>query len=379
MKAMTRGRLAAEVRAFDLPWMPIQQLPIRLALTLATVASLACAETAAPPAAPEEVVVVLNTASATLSLVPVAAPNQVSTVPLGASDVQPVSVTARGPTAVVPLRGRDAIAVVDLRAGELVNTIPLAPGAGVAGAALISDSVAYVSNSRLNTITRVDLSTGDTASITVGHTPQQVTFTRGRVLVMNTNLDSLGKPAGESWISVVDPESGIAGAEFDSIPLIGPGNAQFSAVAGDGLVYVVQDGDPSLDEGRLSVVDPVGRRELASFGGFGFGPGDLTADGGDRLLISSRTEGLMVFDTAERAVVRGEGNGIAIPANTGVAVDSQGRIYALEAGCSDTGRVHVLRRDFTEIRAVPVGQCATQALLARVPPMGVETTDDTPM
>jgi hypothetical protein len=158
--------------------------------------------------------------------------------------------------------------------------------------------------------------------------------------------------------------------------LIGPGNAQFSAVAGDGLVYVVQDGDPSVDEGRVSIVDPVRRRELASFGGFGFGPGDLTADGGDRLLISSRTEGLMQFDTAERAVIRGEGNGIPIPGNTSVAVDSQGRVYALEAGCSDHGLVHVLRPDFTEIRTVRVGQCATQALLARVPPAGVETTDD---
>jgi hypothetical protein len=312
-----------------------------------------------------------------LSLLPVAAPTQVSTIPLGPADDQPVSVTTRGGTAVVPLRGRDAIAVVDLRSGQLVNKIALAPGSGVGGAALVSDSVVYVSNSNLNTITRVDLATGDTASLAVGNTPQQMIFTRGRILVMNANLDSLGEPAGESWISVIDPESGAAGGLVDNIPLIGPGNAQFSTVAGDGLVYVVQDGNPSIHQGRLSVVDPVRRRELASFGGFGFGPGDLTAAGGDRLLISSRSEGLMEFDTAERAVIRGEGNGIPIPGNTGVAVDSRGRIYALEAGCSDNGRVHLLRPDFTEIRSVAVGQCATQVLLARVPPAGVETTDDT--
>jgi hypothetical protein len=350
----------------------------RVGLGLVTLASFSCAETAAPPPAPEEIVLVLNTTGATLSLLPVAAPTQVATVPLGGSDVQPVSVTTRGSTAVVPLRGQDAIAVVDLRNGQLVNTIALAPGSGVAGAALISDSVVYVSNSSLNTVTRVDLATGDTASIAVGSTPQQMLFTRGRVLVMNANLDSLGKPVGESWISVVDPASGTAGGVVDNVPLIGPGNARFSTVAGDGLVYVIQDGDPSVDEGRLSVVDPVRRRELASFGGFGFGPGDLTADRGDRLLISSRTEGLMEFDTADRAVIRGEGNGIPIPGNTGVAVDSQGRIYALESGCSDNGQVHLLRPDFSEIRSIAVGQCATQALLARVPPAGVETADDTP-
>jgi hypothetical protein len=319
-------------------------------------------------------VVVLNTTAATLSLVPVDAPTQISTIPLGASDVQPVSVATRGATAVVPLRGRDAIAVVDLRAGVLVNTIALAPGSGVAGAVLVNDSVAFISNADLNTVTRVDLATGDTASIAVGNTPQHVTFTRGRVMVLNANLDDQGKPAGESSISVIDPANAVGVAA--TIQLVGPGQARFSTVAGDGLLYVIQEGDPSIDEGRLSIVDPVDRREVASFGGFGFGPGDLTADDSDRLLISSRTEGLMEFDSAERVVVRGEGDGVVIPANSGVAVDSQGRIYALEAGCSGTGILHVLRTDFSEIRSVPVGQCASQALLARVPVEGVETTDD---
>jgi hypothetical protein len=354
--------------------MKTTRLTVGLALALA--GSTSCAETSAPLPPPEEVVVVLNTSAATLSLIPVAAPTQVSTIPLGALDVQPASVTTRGAFAVIPLQGRDAIAVVDLRAGQLVNTIPLAPGSGVAGAALISDSIAYVSNSSLQTVTRVDLSTGDTVSIPVGRTPQEITFTRGRVLVINANLDDQGRPAGESWISVIDPAGNLTGLVIDSIPLFGPGNARFSTVAGDGLVYVVQDGNPTIDQGRLSVVDPVERTERASFGGFGFGPGDLASDEGDRLLISSRTEGLMEFDTAERKVVRGEGNGVAIAGNTGVAVDSRGRIYALEAGCSNNGIVHVLRPDFTEIRSVPVGQCASQVLLARVPPAGAEATDE---
>ena len=370
-----RHRLGASIFQYMEIWVAMS----RLSLGLSLAAALACAETAAPPPAPEEVVVVLNTTGATLSLVPVAALSQISTIPLGASDVEPVSVAARGGTAVVSLHARSAIAVVDLRLRQLVNTISLEPGSEVAGVALVDDSTAYVANSNRNTITRVDLATGDTASLVVGSTPGQVTFTRGRLLVLNANLDSLGMPAGESWISVVDPIAGDPGVLIDSIPLIGPGNAQFSAVASDGLVYVVQVGDPSMDEGRVSVVDPVRRQELASFGGFGFGPGDLTADGGDRLLISSRTEGLMEFDTEERAVVRGEGNGVPIPANTGIAVDSQGRLYALEAGCSDTGLLHVLRPDFTEIRTVPVGQCATQVLLARVTPVGVESTDDPPL
>lgn len=345
------------------------------ALALAIAGLTSCAETSAPLPPPEEVVVVLNTNAASLSLLPVETPTQVTTIPLGPSDVQPASVTTRGAVGVVALQGRDAIAVIDLRGGQLVNTIPLAPGSGVAGAALISDSVAYVSNSAIETVTRVNLSTGDTISIQVGRTPQQITYTRGRLLVINANLDSLGRPAGPSWISVVDVAT-RAGFVTDSIPLFGPGNARFSTVAGDGLVYVVQDGDPVTDEGRLSAVDPVERTERASFGGFGFGPGDLASDGADRLLISSRTEGIMEFDTAERTVVRGAGNGVMVPGNTGVAVDSRGRIYALEAGCSDNGAVHILGSDFMEVRSVPVGRCAGQILLARVPPAGFETADE---
>jgi hypothetical protein len=351
-------------------------LPLTSAMVVAVLGSSSCAETSAPLPPPEEVAVVLNTTAATLSLVPVAAPGQVSTIPLGASNAEPVSMSTRGAVAVIPLQGRDAIAVVDLRSGQLANTIALAPGSKVSGAALISDSIAYVSNAGLQTVTRVDLTTGDTVSIRVGNTPQQITYTRGRLLVFNANLDSLGKPAGESWISVIDPAGNLTGAVIDSIPLVGPGNARFSTVSGDGLVYVIQDGDPTVDEGRLSVVDPVERTERASFGGFGFGPGDLASDGGDRLLISSRTEGLMEFDTADRTVLRGEGNGIEIPGNTGVALDSRGRIYALEAGCSDKGVLHILRPDFSEIRSVAVGQCATQVLLARVPPAGTASTDD---
>ena len=64
--------------------------------------------------------------------------------------------------------------MVDLREQQLVNTIKLQPGSILAGAALVNDSIAYVANSNLNTITRVDLTTGDTASLAVGNTPEQM-------------------------------------------------------------------------------------------------------------------------------------------------------------------------------------------------------------
>src|SRR5215218_1153973 len=70
---------------------------LRLATAMGWATLAACAETAAPPEPPEELVVVLNTTSATLSLVPVTAPTQISTVPVGASDVMPVNVPPGAP------------------------------------------------------------------------------------------------------------------------------------------------------------------------------------------------------------------------------------------------------------------------------------------
>src|SRR6476620_368842 len=99
------------MRCFDLSRMN-PRIVVSVCLTIAGTSS--CAETSAPLPPPEEVVVVLNSTAATLSLLPVALPGQVSTIPLGASDVQPVSVTTRGAIAVIPLQGRDAVAVVDL-------------------------------------------------------------------------------------------------------------------------------------------------------------------------------------------------------------------------------------------------------------------------
>jgi hypothetical protein len=70
-------------------------------------------------------------------------------------------------------------------------------------------------------------------------------------------------------------------------------------------------------------------------------------------------------------VLRGAGNGLAVQENTGVAVDSHGRIYALESGdctAAGQGQVHLIRPNLTEIRTVPAGRCTLAALVSEIPP-----------
>jgi hypothetical protein len=79
----------------------------------------------------------------------------------------------------------------------------------------------------------------------------------------------------------------------------------------------------------------------------------------------------MEFDTDSNKVLRGAGNGVSIPLNAAVAVDSKHRIYAIESGpCSggQPGVAHVLDQKFTEIRTITLGECPVGAVVVQIPP-----------
>ena len=338
-------------------------------LMLASGLLFGCADTNAPPPEPLELLLVVNSQSNSLTIVPVDAPDSPVSVPLGGVGATPTTVAARERIAVVPLGAADQVAVVDLVCRSLMHLIPLPAGSGATGAVMVSDSVAYVGNPGLNTISRVNVFTRVAAEAPVGAFPQGFAVARGRLFVLNGNLDATGEPAGPSWLTVINPATNAPAGGIDSIPLTGPGNAAFATVAGDGLLYVVSRGRTTTAEGRLSVVDPLERTEVASFAGLGLLPGDLASDGQSRVFVSSLTEGLMEFDTDSNAVVRGESQGLGIATNSGVAVDSERRVYAIEAGGCTGGRrgiARVLDEDLAEIGSIPLERCSMGATVVRI-------------
>src|SRR5688572_26396094 len=199
-------------------------------LALATGLLLGCADTNAPPPEPLELLLVVNRQSNTLTIVSVDQPDSPTSVSLGGSGATPTSVAAREAVAVVPLGEADGLAVVNLVARTLMHVIPLTEGSGASGAAMVSDSVAYVASPRLNTITQVNVFTRETAEVPVGVSPQGFAVARGRLFVLNGNLDETGEPAGPSWLTVINPGTNAPAAGIDSIPLTGPGNATFATV-----------------------------------------------------------------------------------------------------------------------------------------------------
>lgn len=339
---------------------PHRYLPFAVAILAA------CADTTAPLPAPTEVLLVVNSTANTLSVVPVNAPATGTAVPLGGTGSTPVGVDALDGTAVVPLGFDNSAAIVNLTTGS-VGHVQLPSNSGATGVAIVNDSIAYVANPNLNTVTRINYLTDDTASVPVGVYPQWITYTRGKIFVLNGNLDSTYSPAGPSWISVIDP---VTNTVKDTIDLPGPGNAQFAAVGADGLLYVMNTGAFGSGEGRLSIVDPVAEEEVGNFAGFGNAPGPVAASA-NHLFIASYSEGLMEFATDTRSVLKGAGSGIAIPSNSTVATDGEGRVYAIQSGpCSGgtPGVAHILRSDLTAAGTVNLGECSVGALVTTVPP-----------
>ena len=343
-----------------------------LALTLAT----GCSDALEQKSSAGQVIGVVNSNDRTLSVIS-ATDFSVSTHDWQSGTASPRTIDGRGHVFVVPLGAADAVGIsrfFTCPSGALAACVrpdyvlPLAPGSGATGAAIQDDSIAWIANPNLNTVTRVNYFSGDTTSIAVGVYPQAVAIVGTRVFVVNGNLSG-ATPAGPSWLTSFD----CCGVRTtDSIPLTGA-NARFAVVGDDSLLYVIAAGHGAAADGKLSIVDPIARTEVAVLNGLGERPGAMAFHPtGSRLLIASLTEGILEVNTSIRAITRGPGNGVK-PGGQGVvglAIDLRGRVYAVDpVGCDVPGVVHVLTAppDYHEIKTVPVGNCPTTAAVAATP------------
>lgn len=346
---------------------------------LAGLGVVGCAATTAPSPPPEEQLVVLNAGDNSLTLVPVDTTKPARVIAFGPLEGTPQDIAARADLAVLAGGTADQVVIVTLAGGEVIRRVALPRGSRPTAITMVTDRTGYVANAGTNTVTRFDAFTGDTASVPVGQFPRDLLLTRGRLFVVNGNVEScpLGTCSlGPSWLTVVDPQTNARAIGRDSIPLPGQGNARSATLGGDGLVYVVHTGSVEAETaGRLTIVDPVGREEVGSFGGFGLIPAAVASDGGERLFITSIRDGLMEFNTRTRRVVRGAGEGVSVTNNVAVAVDSRGRIYAIESGgClpGTRGRIRVYRPDLTEARGLLLGACPIAVTFVQLP--GLPTT-----
>jgi hypothetical protein len=337
------------------------------------VAASACSDALEQTSSAGQLIAAVNAVDHTVSFVS-ATDQSVRTVDLQTPASAATTADGRGSTVLVPL-GTDSVAVIrntGLCSGTCVRPVvvfPLARGGGATGVAIQDDSIAWIANPGVNTVTRLNYQSGGTRSVAVGVSPDAVVITRGRVFVVNANLVN-GAPAGPSWLTSFDCCSS-ASATPDSIPLTGA-RARAIVTGGDSLLYVIAAGHAGAADGKLSIVDPVLRIELAVVNGLGESPGNAAFHPSGRLLVSSLTFGILEVNTLTRTLSRGPGSGVKPGGHgvAGVALDLRGHIYALDQGtCAAAGVVHVLGAppDYGEIRPVAVGVCPTSAAVATTP------------
>ena len=353
----------------------------RLAL-LALALAAACSDALEQTSSAGQVIGVVNASDRTLSVIS-ATDFTVSTRDWKSASASPQTIDGRGHVFVVPLGAADAVGVSLLftcppsalaLCARPDYVLPLAAGSGATGAAIQDDSIAWIANPNLNSVTRLNYLSGDTASVAVGVSPHAVVLVGTRVFVVNSNLAG-ATPAGPSWLTSFDCCTTLPPTP-DSIPLTGV-NARFAVVGDDSLLYVIAAGHAGTADGRLSIVDPKTRTEMAVLNGLGESPGAVAFHPtGGRLLIASALEGILEVNTSVRAITRGPGNGVK-PGGLGVsglAIDLRGRVYAVQAAfdpavpefCAVRGVVHVLTAppDYREVHTVTVGGCPTTAAIA---------------
>jgi streptogramin lyase len=313
-----------------------------------------------------QAVVVLNQGSRDVTLVDVTR-LETTTFPLAPG--VPTSLDARGSDLVFALGDSDAVQVATTGGTGGGRVILLAPGSGATGVAIDNDSIAWVASPGLDVVTRFNYRTGDTSSFATGRNPRAVVLTERDVLVVNGNAVG-GNPSGPASISWVTRPEGPRGV--GTFPLSCT-NARFAALGQDGFAYVVCSGTAGAGDGKLAIVDPVARTEVAVLNGLGDAPGNAVYHPSGRLLIASAAEGILEVNTATRSIVRGPGRGVR-PANDGVdalLVDTRGRVYAVaRRPCTGQGALHVLSAPpgYRLVETIPVGVCPTAAVLAGVPP-----------
>ena len=342
----------------------------RSILLAAAVVAAGCSDALERDTTEGVVIAVVNTGSNSVSFVSATAFTSGLIADLTPPAGAPTTLDARGFLVLVPMGTANALRVYSFGTLSGPEIIALPTNSGATGVAIQDDSVAWVANPNLNSVTRVNYRTGDTLpQVTVGAVPVAVILVGDRVFVVNSNAPG-GTPTGASWLTSFH----CCGASIkDSIPLTGA-NARAVVFGTDGLLYVVLAGTPAAADGKVAIVDPIARREVAVLNGLGELPGPAAYHPSGRLLVASAAEGILEVNTLTRSVTRGPGDGIKPSGDgiAGLAIDPRGRVYAVApGGCASPGRVHVLSAppDYRPLATPTVGVCPAAAVLAAVPLM----------
>jgi DNA-binding beta-propeller fold protein YncE len=256
-----------------------------------------------------------------------------------------------------------AAAVIDLTTDNVIS-VPLPDNSGATGVAFWNDSIAYVGNPNLNTVSRINVFSGVAGpEIDVGVYPQAIIASTFWVFVLNGELDANFQPARTGSITVIDPQ---ADTVRTTISLSGS-NPSAAALGPNGWIYVINSGTFGQGNGSLSVIEPILLTEVEHEPGFGEFPGDIAVDDGGFVYVSSFFYGIAVWNPAEGGFRHSPFEPLLLDGHSissGVGFDSEGRLYSLIPGDCQAPSMALRSVDQT-VEDIAVGVC----------PVGIVFTD----
>ncbi len=303
-----------------------------------------------------EVGVVLNSIDRTLTVFEVDRPDNTFTIGIG-FDGSPVGFAVRGSTVVIPMGLLPEVVIVDLDGRFVERRAQLPENSGASGVAFIDDETVLVGNPGLDSVSPVNVRTGDVgAQILVGLFPEFIVADGQRAYVINAELGDDFVPVRSGTVSVIDIPSLQV---IETIELSGenPGGA---ALAPDGRLFVANRGRFGDRDGSLSVVSTATLEETEHHLGFDEFPSRVAFSPGGQVLVLSTEYGIAVWDPEAREFIRDPFNPVTPGGNrasAGIGFDSNDTPYALELECSEPADVFRLSEDFVLQRTIQVGTC----------------------
>ncbi|NIV91985.1 hypothetical protein GWN42_04075 [candidate division KSB1 bacterium] len=272
-----------------------------------------------------------------------------------------VGFSFRGQRAIVPNGRANNVVVLDTENLTVEGIIDLPEGSGATGSAFFNNTIAFVGNLNLNSVSRIDLQSMTwTDTIAVGIAPSDIAVANGKVFVINSNVDfTTFEKLGNGTISVIDPNTLQVTNTIDA----GATNSQFIGVDLEGDLIVVNSGDFGAGNGTVSVIDP--ETETLTTGPVTIGdfPGSFNINSDGVAYIASFSAGLYVFNTRTNTVVRGADNPLSATdasgnplGSAGVDFDDDDNIYSVHFGDGVTpGTVFMFNSAETLVDSVKVG------------------------